>query len=314
MSVVVDIIAPVFGLLAFGYAATFTKVFDQAAGKGLAAFVFWFAIPVMLFRNVAGQAMPETIPWGYLLSYYLGTFAVFAAAGLLAGPLFRTSVEERVLLGFGSAYGNIVLLGTPLALAAFGPPATLPFFLILSVHSVIMMTLVSLVIEVCRGRDAGWAKMPGKVIGGILRNPIPMSLMAGLLFHKLGLVLPKAVDQWAAMIGAAAGPCALFSLGASLRAYRITGALPRAGFMILMKMLVHPALVWVLATFVFAVPPLWTGVAVLTASLPVGVNSYLFAERYRVGQAEAAAAILIATVLSVATVTVLLGLLGVGVS
>ena len=47
-------------------------------------------------------------------------------------------------------------------------------------------------------------------------------------------------------------------------------------------------------------------------ALPVGVNSYLFAERYRVGQAEAAAAILIATVLSVATVTVLLGLLGVG--
>jgi hypothetical protein len=53
LPVVLDVILPIFGLLAFGYGATFTRVFGEAAATALASFVFYFAIPVMLFRSMA---------------------------------------------------------------------------------------------------------------------------------------------------------------------------------------------------------------------------------------------------------------------
>jgi predicted permease len=307
MPVLVDLILPVFGLIAFGYAATFTPVFDQAAGRALAAFVFWFAIPIMLFRNMAGQELPAVLPWGYLLSYYLSALLVFAMGMAASRLLFGAPLEEQAIMGFGGSYGNVVLLGTPLVLSAFGPQATLPFFLILSFHSVLMFTVVTVVVELGQGGSAELRRLPQRVGQGLVKNPILVALLSGLAFHGLGLALPRAVDKWAELIGQAAGPCALFSMGASLRAYRIGGAISRAAVMMTLKLALLPLLVWLLAARVFAVEPLWVAVAVITAAMPCGVNSYLFAERYKVGQAESAAAIIVSTALSVVTMSLILG-------
>ena len=82
--------------------------------------------------------------------------------------------------------------------------------------------------------------------------------------------------------------------------------------MVALKLAVHPLAVWLLATLVFDVPPLWAKVVILLAALPVGVNVYVFATRYDAGQAESAAAILISNVLSVVTLPLVLLWLGVG--
>lgn len=310
MPVLVDLILPVFGLIAFGYLATCTPVFDQAAGRALAAFVFWFAIPIMLFRNMAGQELPAVLPWGYLLSYYLSALTVFAVGMAASRLLFRARLEEQAIMGFGGSYGNVVLLGTPLVLSAFGPQATLPFFLILSFHSVLMFTVVTVVVELGQGGGSELRQLPRRVGQGLVKNPILVALLGGLAFHGLGLTLPRAVDRWAELIGQAAGPCALFSMGASLRAYRIGGAIARAAVMMALKLVLLPFLVWLLATRIFTVEPMWVAVAVITAAMPCGVNSYLFAERYKVGQAESAAAIVVSTALSVVTMSLILGWLG----
>jgi predicted permease len=135
-------------------------------------------------------------------------------------------------------------------------------------------------------------------------------LLGGVAFNLLGLELPGALERFAGLIGGAAVPCALFSVGASLRAYRLVGALPPAALMVALKLAVQPLIVWALATFVFDVPPLWAKVAILLGALPVGVNVYLFAVRYDAGQAESASAILLSSVLSVATLALVLLWLG----
>lgn len=307
---VLDIVLPVFGLLAFGYAATFTPVFDAEANRALASFVFWFAIPVLLFRSVAAQPLPDAIPWGYLIAFYGAALLVLAGAALAARRLLGMPALPAAIVGFGAGYGNVVLLGTPLVLAAFGPAGTLPFFLLLAFHSILLMTVGTGLIEIARGRRVGALATARQVVLGIVRNPIPMSLLAGLAFQAAGLALPAAVDRWAALLGAAAGPCALFSVGASLRAYRVAGAIRPALLMVALKMALHPLLVWVATRWLLDVPPLWAAVAVVTAALPCGVNGYLFAQRYAAAEAETAAAVLLATLLSVVTLTLLLAALG----
>jgi malonate transporter len=82
--------------------------------------------------------------------------------------------------------------------------------------------------------------------------------------------------------------------------------------MVALKLPLQPLAVWLLATLVFDVPPLWANVVILLAALPVGVNVYVFATRYDAGQAESAAAIVISSILSVVTLPLLLYWLGVG--
>jgi hypothetical protein len=86
MQVIVDIVLPLFGVLAMGYAAARLGAFDEAANRGLALFVFMFAMPMLLFRALASATLPQQIPWGFMLSYYGGAFVVFAVA-MLAGRL-----------------------------------------------------------------------------------------------------------------------------------------------------------------------------------------------------------------------------------
>jgi predicted permease len=121
--------------MAFGYAATFTRVFNRDAANALASFVFYFAIPVMMFRNMATTALPEAIAWGYLLSYLIGVALVFGIGMTAARLGFGGSFERQAIIGFGSAFGNSVLLGIPLVLTALGEQASLPLFLLLAFHS-----------------------------------------------------------------------------------------------------------------------------------------------------------------------------------
>lgn len=298
--------------MAFGYAATFTRVFGRDAANALASFVYHFAIPIMLFRNMAATALPEAIAWGYLGSYFLGVGVVFGIAMSAARLSFGGSFERQAIIGFGSVFGNSVLLGIPLVLTAFGEQASLPLFLLLAFHSTLLFTAITVIIEAGRGGGEELRAVPLRALKGLLGNPILWGMAGGIGFSLLELRLPAGIDRFAALLAGAAVPCALFSVGASLRAYRIVGALRPALVMVALKLVLQPLAVWLLATLVFDVPPLWAKVIILLAALPVDVNVYLFATRYDAGQAESAAAIVISSILSIVTLPLLLYWLGVG--
>jgi predicted permease len=309
MDVLVGIILPVFGLVAFGYAATFTRIFDAAAGRGLSAFVFWFALPVMLFRSMATAEPPDLGAPAFLLAYYGGTALMFLLAVVAAR---RRRGDWRAMIGFGAAYGNTVLLGIPLVPLALGPEARVPLFLLISFHGALFFTIVTIAIESARGQGKSLALLPWRIVKSLLSNAILMAILGGLVFNLAGLELPHAVDRWAELVAGAAVPGALFSMGASLRSYRVAGALGPALAMVVGKLVVHPLLVAVLVLVVLDVPPVWAKTAILAAALPTGINVYLFAARYRVAEAESATAILLSTLLSVPSLAFVLRALGVG--
>ncbi len=306
MSIILEIILPVFGLVVLGFAAARLNWFDESAIRGLSLFAFNFAIPVMLFRTLARTVLPETIEWGFLLSYYLGAFIVFGLGMASAGLLFRRPLDGQGAAGFTASYANTVLLGIPLVLTTFGDAAALPLFLLVAFHTLLLLPAGTAVIEAGRGHDAGLWRLPAVTLAGMAKNPIVLGLVAGLLFNLLDLGISGPVDAMAKALGAAALPCATFAMGASLARYRIAGSLAEATTLVGLKTLVHPLIVWLLATRVFDVAPLSVAVAVLMAALPIGVNAYLLAQRYEVGIATAATAVLLSTGLSIGTLSALL--------
>ena len=112
------------------------------------------------------------------------------------------------------------------------------------------------------------------------------------------------------LLGTSAIPCALFALGASLAGYPLRGALAPAAVLTVLKLVVHPLLVWVLAVPVLGLEGLSVSVAVVLAGMPTAVNAYLFGARYDASAEVAARTVFLSSACSAVTIAVLLALLG----
>lgn len=302
---ILTIVAPVFGLLALGFAARAIDYIPERTGDGLADFVYSIAIPCLIFKTLTGVNLPEAQPWGYWFAYFGAVAMVWAIGSAFAKYGFDAPLVPRTIAGFAASQANTVLMGIPLILESFGPEGAVPLFLLVAVHLPIMIAVGTLLAE---GRGMHWRKL----LRQLVLHPILMSIFVSVAFKISHLDVPEVVRAIVNQIGSAAIPCALFTMGMALRRYGIRDQLQLTMGLTFLKLVVHPALVMLLAWNVFDMPKVWAGVAVLFAASPVGINAYLFAERYKQGVGIASGAIALSTALSTVTITVWMMVLGVG--
>lgn len=299
------IVAPVFGLLALGYVTRAIDYIPERTGDGLADFVYSIAIPCLIFKTLTSVNLPEAQPWGYWFAYFGAVAIVWVLGTALAKHVFDEPLIPRTVAGFAASQANTVLMGIPLILESFGPQGAVPLFLLVAVHLPIMIGIGTLLAE---GRQMHWTKL----LRQLATHPILMSIFVSVAFKLTDGGVPDVLRSIVNQIGNAAIPCALFTMGMALRRYGIRDHLKLSICLTFLKLIVHPALVMFLAWYVFDMPKVWAGVAVLFAASPVGINAYLFAERYKQGVGIASGAIALSTGLSTITITIWLIILGVG--
>jgi malonate transporter and related proteins len=309
MTSVVAIVLPIFGLIGIGYAAAKAKLISERAGDGLADYVFALAVPALIFRTLSESGAQLTdSPWGYWASYFAAAAIVWAMGMVAARRMFSRDAREAVVHGFCSAQSNTVFLGIPLILQAYGDAGAVPLFLLLAIHLPLMMTAASLMIEAADAGDDGFRF--GSFVKTLATHPILLALFAGVLAQLLGVSAPQAVKPILDGLAASASPVALVAMGLALSRYGFSSD-PKAAFVsAVLKLVLHPLLVFIFARYVFSLEPVFTGVAVLFAALPSGINGYLLAVRYRTGERFASNAIATSTALSVITVAGWLIVLG----
>jgi predicted permease len=93
-----------------------------------------------------------------------------------------------------------------------------------------------------------------------------------------------------------------------LRGKLFRGEMAEAAVLVVFKMFLHPFLVWLLAFHIFEVDPLWGAVAVMAAGMPIGINAFMFAQKYQECLQVVGRAILLSTLLAVLTESVLLAI------
>lgn len=308
MGVILEVVAPVFGLMVLGFAAARLAWFDGPATRGLVRFVFNFAIPALLFRSLALVALPERIEWAFLLSFYAGSLTVYALGMAAARSLFGRSTAAQAIFGMSAGFSNTVLIGIPVLLTAYGSEASLPVFLLIALHSPLLMPLTVGLIQLDRGPAVALGSRLRSASGDLLRTPIITSVLAGLAANLAGVGLPGPLDSALGLLGAAAVPCALFAMGASLAAFPLRGDLKPALLLVALKLLVHPLLVWLLAVPLLGLEGIWVPVAVTMAAMPTGVNAYLFAARYQAAEGVASRVVFVGTAASIVTISAVLSL------
>ena len=303
MSSLVETVLFVFGLAALGYISGLCGYLKPAIGDAVAEFAVKVALPVLLFRTMAHADFHGAAPWTLWTVYFFAAAVTWVAGHLTVTRIFGRDSAAGVVGGVSAAFSNSVLLGIPFMLGVYGKDGVEILSLIVSVHLAVMM-IASIVLFEIFGEGG---KAPGRwrelVVGFLFKlfgNPIIVGILAGFAWHLTGLALPSLPERFVDAIADTAGPLALFAMGLSLRKFGISGNLLPSVTLSVLKLMLMPAVV-LAAAWMLGLPPLAAKVAVATASMPTGVNSYLIAVQFRTGQGLASSQLTLSTVAAVVT-------------
>ncbi|MEM8551331.1 MAG: AEC family transporter [Pseudomonadota bacterium] len=313
-SALVSIVLPVFGLIGLGYLAAALKILPESVGDGLAGFVFTLAIPLLLFRAIGTLEIPDLNPWPFWIAYFGGVAVNIPLGYFIARRLFGRDARASVVAGIATSYSNVVMVAMPLIDKAFGEVGLVTVLLLIAVHLPVMTFVSAVLIEVADAKgDEGsgasrFAASLWRVLRGLATNPFIVGIAAGVAFRLTGLPLTGVPAIVIERVSDTAIPLALVALGMSLKRYGISGNIGPAILIGAVKLSVMPVVVFVLAAYVFALPPLAIAVAVISAAGPTGANAYIMATRFNTGLALSANTITLTTAVSVLTLGLWLSL------
>ncbi len=300
MQALLDVILPVFLVVAMGYAAAWRRLMSEAGVEGLMKFAQSIAIPMMLFLALARLDLGQIFEWRLLVSFYAGAFSGFLAGLFGARFLFGRDWEDAVAIGFVCLFSNSVLLGLAITERAWGADALGPNYAIIALHAPFCYLVGVLAMEGVRARGAGLMTTAGRVTTSLARNPLVIGIAAGAAVNLGGLALPGIATDALALVARAGLPAALFGLGGVLYRYRPEGDLRLIAYAVGVSLLLHPAITFALGR-ALELPQGSFRSAVLTAGMAPGVNAYLFANMYGRAKRVAASTVLVATVLCILT-------------
>jgi malonate transporter and related proteins len=310
LDAILTTILPVFGLIVLGFVLAKTGFIDAAAGRGISLFVFNIAIPAFLFRTVSTMQASTAPPWPLWLAYFGGLALAWIAAAIVARFIDSLDTTGGAAASMATGFGNLALLGTPLALAHFGDSVAVPVGLIISIHAPTLWFAATLQRELAR-HNANFSVIgtARELFVQLATNAIILSLLAAGLWRLTSFGLHPVADRMLSMLSDASVPTALIALGVSLAGYSLRGSYSGMLTLIGLKMLLMPLLVFGLARYAVTLPDLWVKLAVLFAAMPTGANAFLFAQKNDEAVPSVSGAIALGTGLAAISAALLLYLM-----
>ena len=291
-----------------------------AAARVLSDAAFMVFVPALLFRTTVRLDLSSQ-PVPLLAAFFVPVTLLLLAVHTAVALRRRGEPAVPATRAVTATFANSVQLGIPMAAALFGEAGLALHIALVSLHALVLLSVATALAELALAREhtrqggaGGLARTLAQTARQTVVHPVVLPILAGLAWNLTGLGLHPVVDEVLALLASAVVPLCLVLIGLSLAAFGLKAHWRGALGLVLLKLLVAPALVLLAGRFVFGLDGLPLAVIVMLAALPVGSNALIFAQRYRVLEAEATAAIVVSTVAFVATAAgwlALLGLLGV---
>lgn len=254
---------------------------------------FRFFIPCLLFTSI----YRADITLGRLAQYWSGYFIpillLFVLVAFFSTPLFALT----------TVYANTVMVGIPLVSQLWGDAGLNIAVAVISLNSLTLFFAYALVTSLRGGKQGRLLQN----LSNTLTNPIILSLVIGATLNLLQVPLYGPLLESTSLAGQAALPASLLILGATLAGFplRVGGKDQQRVLLIcLCKLLLIPGGVYFFVTNILHLDPLTTGVLVLLAACPSGVNVLPFAQKSAADRQMVSAAILVSTVVAVVTLPV----------
>ncbi len=248
--------------------------------------------------------------WRFFLGIALGLLAIYLLALVISLAFFRKTLAAGSLQALNSAFPNMAFMGIPVLTAAIGPSAVFSVVVGNLISSFVLLPVTLTLLEAGsaaqKGRNAvgvAWHSILGAV-----QRPLVWAPLAGIVLAVAHIHLPGVAQKSFSLIGDATSGVALFAMGVMLNGQRLRiGA--GVAFNTVLKNLAQPAVMWLLAV-ALGVTGAGRREMILLGALPTASMTAMFAVQYKVYTEESDATIVLSTVLSIATLGLVIALAG----
>jgi len=295
-------VLPVFAVVAVGFAFGRGGLFDFPAALALNRFVFYAALPLLLFRLIATSPFAR-YEWLLVLAFLLAELIVYAVGYVVARHIFGRSWSESLLLGMSVAFANQVFFVLPIARQLYGDAGAIPVVAVSTFDVVVLLAGTIIILDA--NREQARSVSLSRLARLFTRNPPIIGISVGVIASIVDLPVVNGLDFFARFVGETAAPCSLFALGLILAQQRDEESFAVPVTISGLKLLGMPIVAWVMIYAIFKVNPEWSNPAMLVAAGPTGAMPFVLALQYQIPVAAIARTILISTIGSLVTVTVI---------
>lgn len=262
-------------------------------------FALFVAFPALIFAELTSPALEVPADWRFYAAHAAAFVAQLAVTWALARAA-RVDAASRGPTQLSAAYGNIAYLGIPFCASVLGEASSGLAALSAGVHVTFGLAIGPWLLVGGRG-DGG--RQLVDALGRVARLPLVWTPVIALAARLLPAEVVGATRALAAPIGTAAGPVALFLLGLYIGIeYRRLAGWDR-GLVVggIGKLVTYPALALATAVALGVPRGPQLQVIVLEAAMPTAITTFALSTELGVGAALAARAIVVTTLVSVAT-------------
>lgn len=266
-------IAPIFLLILLGLGLRKSLMRDGAFWGKTDRLTYWVLMPALMFHKISLAELGATP---------VGAYALAVLGGFGAAVLYSLIVVR--LTGLTAAVGSSVLQGAArhnsfIALAAasslYGPEG-LAIAVLATAFLVPATNLVVVSLMVGKLSDKSGVQVIPDILRDLAKNPLILGILAGVLMNIAVDTEVPVLHETTRLLGAAALPVMLLSVGANLQLAKISADVAPVALAFVGKMLVFPAVVLVLGLWL-DLPVLVMQVAICYAAVPTGASSYTLA-------------------------------------
>jgi len=307
---IVSITAPIFIMIAIGYAAVYSGMFDAAAIRFLGRYVITLALPALLFRAISQRPVAEVANWSYMAIYLSGSLVVLAGGYFYARHIQKAETTAAAFSAMGMVCSNTGFIGYPILLLTLPAVAGVGLALNMLVENIVLIPLLLAIAEAGHGDASSTLKVLSRTLRSLIRNPIIIGLVAGLTASLAGLDIPAPLMKPVDMLAASSAAVSLLVIGGTLAGVPLRGLSGEIAPIVAGKLVFHPLAVFAasVALPLAGLAPLsadMQAVAVILAAVPMMGIYPILAQRF--GQERTSVvAMLMATVLSFFTLSAVL--------
>ena len=307
---VISAMLPVIFLIFTGFIAGKANLVRGESVRDLTNLVFLVLSQALLFRTMSGVHL-ERLSLQPIFAYFAVAAALFGAMLVVYGRDSRASV-----LALAGIFSNTLMIGVPLIGLAYGAEGQVLLFTLISLHALVLLTMATIVLELQMAHEqvqaGGASRHIARTVGWAIRNavmhPVPLPILAGLIYAQTGWGLHPVIDKPLLLMGNAFGPVALVLVGITLSQTHIGHQFASAFKISLVKTVVHPILMGC-AGWLLGMRGLHLSVMVVAAALPVGANVFLFSQRYQKEEEVVTASVVLSTAMALISVSLVMAVL-----
>lgn len=306
-------VLPLFLIMLIGYFASRSAKFGAGAEPAISAFVFYIALPALLFKVVAEAPLDDGIPLSFPIIVIVSCSAFTAFNILISRLLLRQTKPKALQYALSSGYGNVAYLGVPVVIGLVGSQAGLAAGIGQLTHNLYFMLLYPMLFPLLAGgqsHGSNGAKIKAAVDKAILKNPVVWGIAAGLLVALAKIELPAPVVQTTDLLAGAAAPGALFAIGLTLS--RTVKSLNEGRISVLplitgtaSKLLALPLLTVAIAGLLPPMPEDWYQALILMAAMPTSATAFILAQAEDENSEATATTIVLTSGLAIITIPVI---------